>query len=172
MMHEEEARALLCTIKKLSSWCASANFHLLVAKGKGIPMNRERHERPTLLIVEDEPSTREAMVELLERDGYLVITAEDETEAVERARRVTPDLIIVELDGTPRRLLSVGERVRAEVKDSGLIPIVAYAAEASDMVCEGGVVSLGDNEYITLPEDFQQLENLISQLLHMRRNES
>lgn len=135
-------------------------------------MNRKRHERPTLLIVEDEPSTGKAMAELLERDGYRVITAEDETEAVERARRVPPDLIIVELDGSPRRLLSVGERVRAEVRDDSQIPIVAYAGKADDIVCEGGVVSMGDNEYVTLPEDFQQLENLIGRLLRMRRNDS
>lgn len=135
-------------------------------------MNRKQHERPTLLIVEDEPSTRKAMAELLERDGYRVITAGDESEAVKRARRVPPDLIIVELDGPPRSLLSVGERVRAELRGDTLIPIVAYAGKADDVVCEGGVISMGDNEYVTLPEDFQQLENLISQLLRMRRNDS
>lgn len=135
-------------------------------------MNSKLHERPTLLIVEDEPSTRAAMAELLERDGYRVITAEDEREAIERARRVPPDLILVELDGSPRRLLSVGERVRAELRDDAMIPIVAYAGKADDVVCEGGVVSMGDNEYVTLPEDFQQLENLIGQLLRISRNES
>jgi CheY-like chemotaxis protein len=122
-------------------------------------------ERLTLLIVEDEQFTRDGMVELFERGGYRVVTAADEREAMETARLSTPDLILVELGGTPRELLSVGERVRAEVKADSEIPIVAYAVQADELVCEGGEVPVGDNEYVTLPEDFQQLENLIERLL-------
>lgn len=122
-------------------------------------------ERPTLLIVEDEPSTREGMADLLERNGYHVITAADEREAVENVRHIRPDLILVELEGSVRELLSVGERVRAEVEADVEIPIVAYAGHPNELVGEGEEVPLGDNQYVTLPEDFQQLENLIERLL-------
>jgi two-component system OmpR family response regulator len=128
-------------------------------------MGKKSDERLTLLIVENEQCTREGMVELLERGGYHVNTAADEREAVASARRSAPDLILVELGGTVAYLLSVGERVRAEAESDLVIPIVAYAEQADEVVGEGEEVSMGDNEYATLPEDFQQLENLIDRLL-------
>lgn len=127
-------------------------------------MGKNATKRLTLLVVEDEPSTREGMAELLERDGYQVITAADEREALESARRHTPDLILVELGGTVRELLSVGERVRAET-ESEKIPIVAYAEQPDEIVSEGEDVRVGDNRYVTLPDDFRQLEELIERLL-------
>ncbi|HKS29600.1 MAG TPA: response regulator [Pyrinomonadaceae bacterium] len=125
----------------------------------------KKAERLTLLIVEDEPSTREGFAELLERDGYRVITAADEREAVQSARLETPDLILVELGVTVPELLSVGERVRAEVEADSEIPIVAYAGGPSEIVDEGEEVPMGDNQYVTLPEDFSQLADLIERLL-------
>lgn len=128
-------------------------------------MGKKSNERPTLLIVEDEPSTREGMAELLERDGYRVITAADEREALESVRLEPPDLILVELGITVRESLSVGERVRAEAETESEIPIVAYAGRPDEIVGEGGEVPKGDNQYVTLPEDFNQLEELIERLL-------
>jgi two-component system KDP operon response regulator KdpE len=128
-------------------------------------MGKKATERLTLLIVEDEPSTREGMAELLERDGYRVITAADEKEAVQNARLEPPDLILVELGGTVPELLGVGERVRAEVEPDSEIPIVAYADRPDELIGEGGEIPMGDNQYVTLPEDFSQLEELIERLL-------
>lgn len=122
-----------------------------------------------MLIVEDEEYAREGMAELLEKDGYRVITAADEREALDSVRREPPDLILVELGGPSHYLLSVGERVRAEALDAE-IPIVAYAGRPDEVVREGGEVSLGDNEYVTLPEDFEQLEDLIERLLKNEPN--
>lgn len=128
-------------------------------------MRKNNTPRPTLLIVEDEEYTREGMAKLLERDGYRVITAADEREALENARLIQPDLILVDMDKSSRDLLSVGGRVRAEVNSTAAIPIVAFAGRADEIVGEGGEVSIGDNQYVTLPEDFYQLEKLIARLL-------
>lgn len=128
-------------------------------------MGKKATERLTLLIVEDEPSTRAGMAELLERDGYRVITAADEREAMRNARLEPPDLILVELGVTVPELLGVGERVRAEVETDSEIPIVAYAGRADEMVEEGDEIPMGDNQYVTMPEDFSQLEELIERLL-------
>lgn len=128
-------------------------------------MGKDATRRLTLLVVEDEPSTREGMAELFGRDGYHVITAADEREALESARLQPPDLILVELGGTVRELLSVGERVRAEIESRPQIPIIAYADRADETVSEGEEVRVGDNQYVTLPEDFRQLEELIDRLL-------
>jgi CheY-like chemotaxis protein len=128
-------------------------------------MGKMSEKRRTLLIVENEQCTREGMVELLERDGYHVHTAADEREAVASVRLSAPDLILIELGGTVDYLLAIGVRVRAEAGAGAGIPIVIYAEQAEEVIGEGEVVSMGDNQYATLPEDFQQLETLIGQLL-------
>lgn len=128
-------------------------------------MGKRNAERLTLLIVEDEQCTREGMAELLERDGYRVITAADEREALETVRHESPDLILVELGEPVQELLSVGERVRAGVEPESEIPIVAYAGGPDEFVGEGDELRTGENEYVTLPEDFRQLEGLIERLL-------
>jgi hypothetical protein len=66
---------------------------------------------------------------------------------------------------TVPELLGVGERVRAEVEADSAIPIVAYAGRPDEMVEEGDEIPMGDNQYVTLPEDFSQLEELIERLL-------
>jgi two-component system, cell cycle response regulator len=55
-----------------------------------------RAARPVLLIVEDDPSTRSALTELLGRD-WDVLVAEDGTEAVALIQAHVPDLVLADL---------------------------------------------------------------------------
>jgi len=55
-----------------------------------------RAERPVLLIVEDDASTRATLTELLERD-WDVLGAEDGTEAVALVQAHVPDLVLADL---------------------------------------------------------------------------
>ena len=48
----------------------------------------------TLLVVEDDPNIRDLMGRRLQRAGYVVITAVNGVEAILRARRDQPDLIL------------------------------------------------------------------------------
>jgi DNA-binding response OmpR family regulator len=57
-----------------------------------------------ILVVEDEPSLQETLAYNLKKQGYTVETAGDGRSAVEAARRLKPDLIVLdimlpELDG-------------------------------------------------------------------------
>lgn len=51
----------------------------------------------TVLVVDDSPTERHVLVELLTRNGYQVITAENGEEGVERAKREIPDLILMDV---------------------------------------------------------------------------
>ena len=51
----------------------------------------------TILVVDDSPTERHVMSELLVRSGYRVITAENGEEGVEKARREKPDLILMDV---------------------------------------------------------------------------
>ena len=50
-----------------------------------------------ILVVDDSPTERHVMSELLVRSGYQVITAENGEEGVEKARREKPDLILMDV---------------------------------------------------------------------------
>ena len=51
----------------------------------------------TLLIVDDEPAVLTALEQLLIREGYTVVTAEDGPQALEIARAQPPDMILCDL---------------------------------------------------------------------------
>jgi CheY-like chemotaxis protein len=53
--------------------------------------------QPRLLIVDDEPSMREAVSELLAFKGYEVLTAQDGLDALDRLVQPLPDVIISDL---------------------------------------------------------------------------
>lgn len=50
-----------------------------------------------ILVVNDSPTERHVISELLVRSGYQVITAENGEEGVEKARREKPDLILMDV---------------------------------------------------------------------------
>ncbi len=51
----------------------------------------------TVLVVDDSPTERHVLVELLTRNGYQVITAENGEEGVEKAKKDLPDLILMDV---------------------------------------------------------------------------
>ncbi|MBI1855300.1 MAG: response regulator, partial [Chloroflexi bacterium] len=51
----------------------------------------------TILVVEDEPSLQETLAYNLKKDGYVVEAVGDGRSALETARRLKPDLIILDL---------------------------------------------------------------------------
>lgn len=51
----------------------------------------------TILVVDDSPTERHVLVELLTRNGYQVITAENGEEGVEKAKKELPDLILMDV---------------------------------------------------------------------------
>lgn len=50
-----------------------------------------------ILVVDDSPTERHVLLELLTRNGYQVITAESGEEGIEKARAELPDLILMDV---------------------------------------------------------------------------
>ncbi|WP_301100975.1 response regulator [Propionivibrio sp.] len=50
-----------------------------------------------ILVVDDSPTERHALMELLIRHGYQVVTAESGEEGIEKARAELPDLILMDV---------------------------------------------------------------------------
>ena len=121
----------------------------------------------TILLIDDNDDCRVLMKRGLERYGYQVKTAYDESDAIERASCVRLDMILLEMGRvSPLQTLDMGYRIRSDAKVGDEVKIVVYADRADEMVSVGGEVSLGPNEYVILPEDGDQLESFLARILN------
>ncbi len=50
-----------------------------------------------ILVVDDSPTERHVLVELLTKNGYQVVTAENGEEGIEKAKSELPDLILMDV---------------------------------------------------------------------------
>jgi CheY-like chemotaxis protein len=116
-----------------------------------------------ILIADDRASSRELIRTLLEHAGYEVFEAADGQEAVEVARAISPDLIL--LDIQMPRLDGYGS-VRQMRLDPQLkhLPIVALTASAMH-TDRDRVLSAGFTEYITKPVNLSVLREELARLL-------
>ena len=122
-----------------------------------------------IFLVEEDDDTRPLLKEMLQKSGYQLTVALDEQDALERLRGGGgdgADLILVNMIGvTTDEALAAARRVRGEAKPDDGAPIVVMA-ESYGEALEGKDVQVGAREYVTYPEDFRQLENLLARLLH------
>jgi DNA-binding response OmpR family regulator len=115
-----------------------------------------------ILVIEDVEETRDGIERLLKADGYRVDPVRQEEEAVARAERKRPHLILVSLGGDPTEVIATARRVRARAELGEQVPIVIFCIEA---LAEGAEVNIGKNIYLTRPDNFNQLRTLITRLL-------
>jgi two-component system, cell cycle response regulator DivK len=125
------------------------------------PTNGE--QMPTIMVVEDNEPSRDALARRLERRGYRVVLAVDGRQAVTVAQSVNPDLILMDL-GLPgidgweaTRLLKSADATRN-------IPIIVLSAHAMTNDREMALAAGGD-DFDTKPVRFQQLLKKIESLL-------
>ena len=118
----------------------------------------------TILVVEDEPTLRETLLDALETDGFRVIGAADGREALTRFRADRPDLILLDLMLPELSGIEVCRIIRAE---SG-VPIVMLTAKDSELDKVVGL-ELGADDYVTKPFSLRELSARIRALF--RRSE-
>ena len=121
--------------------------------------------RAVIFLVEEDDDTRILLKMNLERDGYRVLLALDEEDARDRVAggRLTADLILVNLVGVqPDEALEAGRRIRQYAELD--VPLVVMAEKYGADV-EGTDVNAGGDDWITYPEDHDQIKNLLARLL-------
>lgn len=117
---------------------------------------------PKILLVEDDRVLRETLTYHLQHQGYTVIGVGDGISALEKAREIQPDLILLDvmlpgLDG-----FEVCRRLR-ESLDAPIIMLTART-ETSDKVL---ALEWGADDYVTKPFDLRELQARIK--AHLRR---
>jgi CheY-like chemotaxis protein len=120
-----------------------------------------------ILVIEDEESVRENILELLEVEGFDAIAAENGCIGLAKAQQHRPDLILCdirmpELDG-----YGVLTALRASPA-TATIPVMFLTAKAAKTELKRGI-ELGANAYITKPFSLTELLKAISLLLVPRK---
>lgn len=113
-----------------------------------------------ILVVEDDPSTRNAWSELIDSWGYQIIAAEDGVRALELVHLTEPDILLLDLK-LPRK---DGLEVLAELRDQGAQQptiIVSGEGEIPDAVQS---MKLGAYDYLRKPVDLPHLKVLLHNL--------
>ena len=106
----------------------------------------------TILVVEDEPSLQETLVYNLEKQGYGVEAAGDGRTALSAARRLAPDLIILDIMLPEMDGFEVCRILRKEMS----VPILMLTARDDEIDRVVGL-EVGADDYLTKPFSMREL---------------
>jgi DNA-binding response OmpR family regulator len=115
-----------------------------------------------ILVVEDEPALQETLVYNLEHQGYSVDSASDGQTALDKARQLKPDLVILDV---MLPILDGFEVCRILRKDMN-VPILMLTARDEEIDRVIGL-EMGADDYLTKP--FSMREFLARVKAHLRR---
>lgn len=118
-----------------------------------------------VLIADDYDDTRRMMRYMLETRGYEAIEAADGIDAVEKAHKYHPDMILMDIAMPMLDGLKATEAIR-QFDDDPDIPIVALTAY--DDFYEERALAAGCNEVIGKPFEFEELEETLDYYLNDR----
>ena len=119
-----------------------------------------------ILIVEDEPSLRETLSYNLSRLGYRADTAVDGKSAIEAARRLLPDLIVLDI------MLPVldGFEVCRILRQEMSVPIIMLTARDEEIDRVIGL-EIGADDYLTKPFSMREFQARVKAQLRRVRLE-
>jgi two-component system alkaline phosphatase synthesis response regulator PhoP len=102
-----------------------------------------------VLIADDEPDIIEILKYNLEKEGYQVSTAKDGDEAIDKARYVKPDLVVLDMMMPRKSGMEVCEILRAQpaFKDTLIMFLTALSDEATQLKGFG----TGADDYVSKP---------------------
>ncbi len=118
---------------------------------------------PSVLIVDDEPMTRNLLRLMLERAGFRILEAEDGVMALEMIAEQMPEVVVLDvmmphLDG-----ITVCETLRKQAETAALPIILLSARTAPDAIRRG--LQAGANRYLGKPVSREELIRTIREVL-------
>ena len=103
----------------------------------------------TLLIVDDDAGFTEALTRAMQRRGYTVICAHDETSALQAAEEYAPEYALVDLRLGQSSGLSLVERLAQDDPELRIVVLTGYASIATAVEA----IKLGAVHYLTKPAE-------------------
>jgi two-component system response regulator RegX3 len=107
---------------------------------------------PLVLVVDDEQSYRDALSVTLQREGFLVVTAADGAEALERFDATKPALVL--LDVMLPKISGID--VCREIRSRSRVPIIMVTARNGEIDAVVGL-EVGADDYVSKPFRLREL---------------
>ncbi len=132
----------------------------------GDSSTRGSHSGKRILLVDDDPTVRESLNNLLVAEGYSVIPAENGQHALDLASQSSVDLVLLDLNMPVMNGWDTFERLTAE---HPLIPIIIATARPNQlfMALNAGVGALLEKP-MDIPTLLQTMKNLLAESAEQR----
>ncbi|MFI5377589.1 MAG: HD-GYP domain-containing protein [Candidatus Rokuibacteriota bacterium] len=123
-------------------------------------------ERPTILVVEDEPHIREVLSGLLGALGYRLLLAASAEQALDTLNVVSPDLVLTDVHLGAMSGLELCARLKADPRYE-LMPVVILTA-VGDLEARVAGLAAGADDFFTKPVEFVELRTRLAALLRVK----
>ena len=115
-----------------------------------------------ILVVDDSPTERHVLVDLLTKNGYQVITAESGEEGVEKAKKELPDLVLMDVV-MPGLNGYQATRTLTREESTKHIPIIVCTSKGQETDTIWGLRQ-GAQDYLVKPVNGEELLSKIAAL--------
>ena len=110
--------------------------------------------RPTVLVADDHRQFREALVALLELDGFEVVgQAADGADAVALAKQLRPDVVVIDLKMPVLNGLDATRLVRDALPSTPVVVLTAFTGDE----LERAAVAAGATAYVAKDANLEEL---------------
>lgn len=118
---------------------------------------------PTIVVAEDDPSSRELVCEILDAQGYHVIEACNGSDALDQIEKLSPDLLVMDIQMPLIGGLAAIERIRQDSRFANLRVLAVTAhAMAGD---RERILASGFDGYVSKPIDAITFKKSVRELL-------
>ncbi len=119
-------------------------------------------EQKRILVVDDEPHARDGLTKILQRSGYLVISAKDGFDALQKAREQNYHLVITDIKMPGMDGIQLLKSLKSELSDVGVIMVTAFCEVDSYISSMHG----GASEYINKPIKVDELKKVVEEVIN------
>jgi DNA-binding response OmpR family regulator len=135
------------------------------------PAAISKPQSESLLVIDDDANNRDLMSRRFQCAGYLVYTAADAEEALQRIQKTRIDLILLDLMMPGMSGLELLKILRSKYPPVQLPVIMVSALNESNQIVVA--LTFGANDYITKPIDFSvAIARIRTQLLRKKADET
>ena len=123
-------------------------------------------DRPTILVVEDDPHTRDVLAGLLRALGFHLVIAASAEQALDALNVVSPDLVLTDVHLGAMSGIDLCVRIKADPRYE-LTPVVILTA-VGDLEARVAGLSAGADDFFTKPVEFVELRTRLTALLRVK----
>ncbi len=121
----------------------------------------------TILVVDDEPGNVALIGRLMENLGYDVATAVDGETGIDEARRIQPDLIILDVNMAGMNGFDACRQLKRDAATRRIPIVMATGLDAPEDRARG--IAAGADAFLVKPFDLGELMARVESLLRLKR---